>query len=194
MKNNISRITIALAALIITMAGFASAASAQSVATVAQSQQANVPTAYNIRASNEKSPVMSFDEVRSITQGSVREIVGQQLGSVTAAQIASQLEGKFDLLTSGQSVSFSQSVSSAAAHSVTEQHTVQVIVKYESRPIGGILTVKVQLVPLFNGIGAASRPIALKTVSTSVENLEEDALGGIISDLTHQLGAEYAAK
>jgi hypothetical protein len=196
MKNTIRNPFLKVGSLIAMMAvaGFARVATAQNIAQTPQSQQVAIYTSYSLGASNVKSPVMSFDEVKAITQGSVRDIVGQQLGSVTAEAINAKLAGKFQTIASGHEVSFTQLASSGAAHSITEQHTVQVNVKYEARPIGGILTVKVELVPLFNGIGSASRPVALKTISTSVDNLEEDALGMIVSDLMHQLGSEYAAK
>ena len=184
--------TMILAVSLTAMLGFARIADAQSAAP--QSQQADVTTTYDFRASNVATPPMSFEEVKSITQSSIRESVGSQLNGITPNDVTVKLAGSTEKLLQGETVAISTNLISVGAHSLTQQHIFQARVNYERRPIGGILTIKVALVPLFSGIGSASRPIALKTVSTAVENLDETTLATIISDLSHQLGSEYAAK
>jgi len=71
---------------------------------------------------------------------------------------------------------------------------MNVRVNYEKRPVGGILTVRVELVPNFCGIGSASRPIAYREHAQALDNLQEDMIGAIVSDLSHQLGDRYAAQ
>jgi hypothetical protein len=151
-------------------------------------------TALTAHAANAKATTMGFDKVRTITEGAVREAIGSQLSNISSADIAKKLEGSFDALRNGSTVGFHTSVTSLANHSITEQHIMQVKVGYEPRPIGGILTVRVELVPVFAGIGSASRPIAVREVSQAVDNFDEDALGDIVADLSHQIGQEYAAK
>src|SRR5579883_898684 len=180
----IAALTIALFALLVTRSEAQQAG--------AQSQQAAIPTSYTYRVSNDKAPVMSFEEVRSITQSSVREAVSNQLKDITSQAVNSKLAGNFESLVSGTTIGFSAPVAGLAAHSITEQYSMNVNVHYEQRPIGGILTIKVELVPVFSGIGSASRPIAQREMSQAIDNLDEDALGDIVADLTHQLGADYA--
>src|ERR1041385_7591999 len=76
-----------------------------------------------------------------------------------AAADAKKLEGSFDALRNGSPVGFHTAVSSLASHTITEQHIMQVKVGYEPRPIGGILTVRVELVPVFAGIRSEDRRV-----------------------------------
>jgi hypothetical protein len=156
--------------------------------------QNTVQPALDVHAADAKATTMSFDRVRSITTGAVREAIGNQLGAISAEDIAKKLEGSFDALRNGSTVGFHTTVSSLANHSITEQHVMQVKVAYEPRPIGGILTVRVELVPVFAGIGSASRPTAVREVSQAVDNFDEDAIGEMVAGLSHEIGQEYAAK
>jgi len=159
-----------------------------------QTQKNAVMTNYAFQASNAKSQVMSFEDLKAITESSIREAVGSQLKSVNAEEVNRKLAGSFDALVGGKAVSFSAPVSGLAAHTVTEQHSMNVQVRYESRPIGGILTVRVELVPVFCGIGSASRSIAFREMSQALDNLEEDGVGEVVAELSHQLGSDYASK
>jgi len=163
---------------------------------LAGAQAKNKPeqTALTAQVANSKTTTMSFDRVRSITTGAIKEAIGTQLGNVNAESVAKQLSGSYEALRAGATVGFHSPVSSLASHSITEQHVMQVKVGYEPRPIGGILTVRVELVPVFAGIGSASRPIVVREVSQAVDNFDEDGLGDMVADLSHQIGTEYAAK
>jgi hypothetical protein len=159
-----------------------------------KAQEGTLPTTLTSRVSNEKSQVMSFDEVKAITESSIRAAVGTQLAGVTADEVNKKLGPTLEKFEKGEAIGFSMSVSGYAAHSITEQHMMNVKVSYEARPIGGILTVRVELVPVFSGIGSASRPIAVRELSQAVDYLDEDMLGPIVSELSHELGSEYAGK
>ena len=137
---------------------------------------------------------MSFEEVKSITKSSIREAIGAELEGLTTNEVNKKLGESIEKLANGIMIGFSTPVSVLGARSITEQHTINVKATYEKRPIGGILTIKVEVVPVFSGIGSASRPIAIKELSQAVDNLDEDSLGSIISELSHKLGEEYAAK
>src|ERR1051325_11373255 len=78
--------------------------------------------AQNLAAADAKATPMSFDRVRSITTGDVREAIGTQLGAISADDIAKKLEGSFDALRNGSTVGFHTAVSSLASHTITEQH------------------------------------------------------------------------
>ncbi len=184
--------TMIRALAIVATLGFVRIANAQPASP--QSQQADVPTSYEFQASNVTTPPMSFEEVRSITQSSIRGAIGEQLGGITSNEVATKLIGSTEKLLRGQTVCISANLIAAGVHSLTQEHILQARVNFERRPIGGILSIKVALVPLFSGVGSASRPIAAKSVTSAVENLDEQTLASIISELSHQLGSEFAAK
>lgn len=194
MKASIRKPFAQIVALLATVAllGLAQVSSAQEIDP--GSPTLTESTSLTFHASNSKSTLMSFEKVRSITQSSLREAISLQLRSITASAIGENLRGGYEALKQGQSINFDAPVAALASHSITEQHIMQVTVAYQPRPIGGILSIKVELVPLFCGIGSACRPIALREVSEAVDNLDEDGLGEIVAGLTHQLGAEYAAR
>ena len=159
-----------------------------------QTQRHAILTEYPSQASNAKSLVMSFDEVKAITESSIREAVSRQLKTVSAEDVNSRLAGTFDALVSGKTVSFAAPMSGVAAHTVTEQRTMNVRIDFEKRPVGGILTVRAELVPNFCGIGAASRCIAYREHSEALDNLEPEHIGAVVADLCAELGNDYASK
>ena len=159
-----------------------------------QSQRSAVLTQYPSQASNARSMVMSFDEVKAITESSIREAVSRQLKTVDADEVNNRLAGTFEALVNGKIVSFAAPMSGTEAHTVTEQRTMNVRVVYEQRPVGGILTVRVELVPNFCGIGAASRCVAYREHSEALDNLEPEEIGRVVADLCRQLGEDYAAR
>jgi hypothetical protein len=189
MKQNALAATL-FAALLFGAVGSVSAQSNQAP----QTQKNAIMTNYAFQASNAKSQVMSFEDLKAITESSIREAVGSQLKTVSAEDVNQRLAGTFDALVSGKTVCFATPVSGLAAHTVTEQHSMNVQVRYEARPIGGILTVRVELVPVFCGIGSASRSIAFREMSQALDNLEEDGVGEVVAELSHQLGNDYASK
>ena len=72
-----------------------------------------------------------------------------------------------------------------------EEHAVRIYMQYDPRPIGGILTVRADLVPAFAGIGESARPIKTETVTQAVENMTEEQVEGIAQSLIGMLGEEY---
>ncbi|SRR5581483_2667067 len=170
----------------------ATRASAQADART-QTQRVSLPESSTPRAAEEH-PSMSFAEVKSITETSLRTAISEQLEGITSDEVIEHLSSSFDALERGQEVNFTTPVSGLSGHSITEQYSMNVMVHYEPRPIGGILSVKVELVPLFCGIGSASRPAAYRELSQAIDNLDDDALGQTVSSLTHDLGEEYATR
>jgi len=80
------------------------------------------------------------------------------------------------------------------ARNIVEHHTMNVKVGYEPRPIGGILSVRVELVPVFCGIGTASRSIAIRDIAQAVDDFDQDVVNNTIEKLTKDLSAEYSVK
>jgi hypothetical protein len=80
------------------------------------------------------------------------------------------------------------------AHSILSQNRIEVKVQYDPRPIGGILNIRLELMPIFSGIGITNRPIAVKVDAEAIDNLTEDQLSTIIDHLSQKLAAEVQSK
>src|SRR4051812_15089176 len=114
--------TITIIALAATLASGPTRSNAQGNAQVRpQSQGVAIPTSYLIRSSDDKTSVMSFEQMKAITQSSIREAVSNQLKNITSEEVNARLSGSFDALAGGKAVSFASQVSGLAAHSITEQ-------------------------------------------------------------------------
>jgi hypothetical protein len=159
-----------------------------------QRQSSAIQTSLIFHASNSNAPVMSLAEVEAMTESSFQQTISNDLQRVTADEVDGELIGLFDDLAAGKTVSFASRLTGPPGHSMTEQYSMNVVLLYQRRPIGGILMVKVELVPPFCGLGSAIRPIAIRKTAEAVDNLEPDDLGEIVSRLSHQLGTDYAAK
>lgn len=79
-----------------------------------------------------------------------------------------------------------------AMTSLIEEHTVNVKVNYDHRPIGGILNVQVSMTPSFRGIGVATRPTVSKSIAQAIDQLEEGVVRELVKDLTKEIKAEFA--
>lgn len=160
----------------------------------AQRQSSAIQTPLVFHESNSNAPVLSLAEVDAMTESSLRQAISNDLQHVNPDEIDSELIDRFDDLAAGKTVSFASHLKAPAGLSLTEEYSMTVVLLYNRRPIGGIVMVKVELVPAFCGLGSAIRPIAIRETAEAVDNLEPDALGEIISRLSYQLGADYAAK
>lgn len=78
------------------------------------------------------------------------------------------------------------------AVSLIDEHTVNIKVHYDSRPVGGILTVRVSMTPSFRGVGISTRPAVSRSVAQAVDELTESFVKGMVSDLTDEIKAEFA--
>jgi hypothetical protein len=161
---------------------------------IGQTQTNEVSTSYHTRARLPRSGVMSLEEIVSITNSSVREEIAEGLANISLQMINSKMDGTLDRLILGSIVSFSTPLTSAKARNIVEHHTMNVKVGYEPRPIGGILSVRVELVPVFCGIGTASRPIAIRDIAQAVDDFDQDVVNNTIEKLTKDLSAEYSIK
>ncbi|MFI5201182.1 MAG: hypothetical protein ACHQNE_02195 [Candidatus Kapaibacterium sp.] len=159
-----------------------------------QGVQTPIQTSLVFHASNSIAPLLSFEEVQAITESSIRDAIADGLECITREEVNNKLTGQFEDLAEGRPIKFASRLSNRSAHSITELYAVNAVLQYERRPLGGILTVKVELVPAFCGLGSAIRPIATRETAEAFENLEPDDLGKIVSELSHQLGIDYAAK
>jgi hypothetical protein len=135
---------------------------------------------------------MSFQKVVSLSRASAREALATSLPQVASQLVTDHANGSTELLRTWQVLDMTATVN--ADHGVTEQHSVNVHVSYDARPVGGILSIRVELVPIFGGIGAAVRPTATREFAQAVDDFDDDFIGQTITKLTNELAAEFAAK
>ena len=134
---------------------------------------------------------MSAQKIASAGQTS-HEVVAASLSQAIAKLVADNANGSTDLLRTGQVMNLNAKVGSDLG--ITEQHSVNVHISYDARPVGGILSIKVELVPIFGGIGSAVRPTASREFAQAVDNFDDDFISQTITSMTNELAAEYAAK
>ena len=179
-------------ALIIALLLSASVAPEFALAQMDRAAHRAIVTDLGINVTNATSGVMSPSEVVSIVRGSARLSVSESLSGLADATIKEHIAGSTDILRSGGSVHFSTTVN--AKERITEQRSVNVRVSYEARPIGGILNVRVELLPLFAGIGAASRADMSRDFAQAVDGVDDAAVSETVLRLTHELATDYASK
>jgi hypothetical protein len=99
------------------------------------------------------------------------------------------LEG-ISSITSGEKRSFKTTFTVTKETNVQSTYRVQVVGSFDPRPIGGILTVKTDLLPGFVGIGVATRPIASKSQVESLDDLSTESVQSVLQTLLSQLSEE----
>ncbi len=123
---------------------------------------------------------------------SAREVTISGLKDAIEKMVAEHANGSTDILRSGQSIHLVADINDNLG--ATERHSVNVQISYDARPVGGILNIRVELVPDFGGIGSAVRPAASREFAQAVDSFDDDFIGQTITNLTNELAAEFAAK
>lgn len=167
----------------------ASVATAQLLTLPALSQQMEVTTEFTAKATNSNSP-MSMGTVHEMTRTAVSNGTTELAALIPGATRAfsAQLGIQMAQLANGATKSFTTGIMKSA--NVLDRRSLAVKVTYDPRPIGGILSVRVDLVPVFNGIGGASRATATRATAISVDNLDEKTVTEIVSRLSLELAGE----
>jgi hypothetical protein len=106
------------------------------------------------------------------------------LKAVTSSVVTSMSD-----IVSGKTKQFVTDLSSIN-NSIAQSTTVKVKVNYEARPIGGILSVTVDLVPLFSGVGVANYPLASKSMVLAVDEVTPISITLIVAALSTDLQKE----
>lgn len=115
------------------------------------------------------------------------------MNSSTQSMINEKLSGMVEAIANGTEKTFTVNMTSAQHTSSLEGHAVKVNVSYDQRPIGGILNVKVEVLPKFVGIGVVPRAIAKKVLATAVDNLDDAQVAEIIAQMTKEIAQEMAS-
>jgi hypothetical protein len=189
MKITTNLLTIAATLLVSVL--FVAEAGAQTKEVVVQTQSAPVQTSASIANNERPSAQMGIQQVQSLELSALRDRVTASLATVTGTLETTTLVDLDELVHKGV-VHFTASAN--ASGPVTEQHLLNVTVRYDARPIGGILTVKSDLVPVFSGIGTACRPTVSNQFSEAVDNLDDDTIADAIRHLTAQVQKQFATK
>jgi len=185
----IATLSVALA----TLTSSPTLVAAQGVSDV-QTRNSAIQTSLIFQASNSDVAVMSFEEVQAITQSAIRQAISGQLEQITADEVNAQITSRLEELARGRAVSFGRKLASCSRQSISGQFSMNVVLHYRRRPLGGILIVRVELAPAFCGLETAIRPIAVREAAEAVDNLDPDEIAETVSRLSYQLGIDYASK
>lgn len=183
---------IRTAIILASFASFITNASAQSVhgvSTKAASHKLVIPT-FSERHETSEATHLSTD-VAMVQQTAVRASLLDQadaLSTTTMNSILPEVQNRMSSIVEGGSVQFV--VNSAQSASLLDQYTIEVKVAYDPRPVGGILNIKVSLVPVFSGVGIANRPVASRAKARAVDHISDESISAIVSDLSKSLAQE----
>jgi len=117
-----------------------------------------------------------------------------QLAGITIEAITTKLTEHFDAIAMGKKVNLTMHLDEGATAAMEEGFMVLVTVQYEARPIGGILRIHTDLLGKFSGVCSADRPLISNSWAESVDYIDIDELGALITGLVHQLGAQHEPK
>lgn len=76
--------------------------------------------------------------------------------------------------------------------SLLDEQSISVKVNFETRPVGGILTVRASMAPSFRGVGVSTRPEISRSVAMAVDELDEAMVRDLVRELTAEINGEYA--
>jgi hypothetical protein len=121
-----------------------------------------------------------------------KESLARTLQVTAAKLVTDHMNGSTELLRSGHSLDLIATL--GIENNPMEQQSVDVHVTYDARPVGGILNIRVELVPVFGGIGAAVRPTISQEFAQAVDDFDDDFIGDTITKLTDELATQIAAR
>ncbi len=177
-----------IAAIAISMA-FAGLASAQGTALAPTMSLAYAGTPEVPGSVNDAKPVaVPAEKVQADAKPSQRTLMADSMEAVTSKLVSDHTSGSTELLRSGSVLELSTTM--GGVHSALEQHSINVHVTYDARPVGGILNIRVELVPVFGGIGSAVRPTVSREFAQAVDNFDDDFISDTILKLTNDLANE----
>jgi hypothetical protein len=181
-----------LIAVIALSMAFAGLASAQSASIAPSMNLAYAGTPENASPVKAASPVaVSAQKALSDAKHLQRMLMADSMTAATSKLVSDHANGSTELLRAGSVLELSTTM--GGVHSALEQHSINVQVTYDARPVGGILNIRVELVPVFGGIGSAVRPTISREFAEAVENFDDDFISETIMKLTNDLAAELAA-
>jgi hypothetical protein len=180
-----------IAAIVISMA-FAGLASAQSASIAPSMSFAYAGTPENATPVVDATPMaINAQKAQADVRASQRSRMADSMTATTLKLVSDHANGSTELLRAGSVLELSTTM--GGIHSALEQHSINVHVTYDARPVGGILNIRVELVPVFGGIGSAVRPTISREFAEAVENFDDDFISETIMKLTNDLAVELAS-
>lgn len=173
--------------LVLTFATTAATAQMRLAATIESSES---PTAAALPINHANS--MTTQQVVAMERTAERASLAETISSVTSKMLAEHISGATETLRDGQSLDMS--AMTRIEGSIVDQRSINVHVTYDPRPVGGILNIRVELVPLFAGIGSAVRPTISREFAQAVDDFDDDLISQTITQLSGELAKEYAQK
>jgi hypothetical protein len=117
-----------------------------------------------------------------------RGIIPDSMVQATERLVSNQSNGSTELLRSGKALDLSTTMSGGTG--LFDKESINVHVAYNARPVGGILNIRVELVPVFGGIGSAVRPTISRDFAQAVDDFDDDFITQTILKLTVDLSSE----
>jgi hypothetical protein len=154
---------------------------------------AQAQTANTAISKHEHTIPMSSEEVQNISQSSTRVEISAALQHLDLSAYADTVANVVANVMHGGTQNFCTTIATGSK-SLTDQNTLNVSVKYDPRPVGGILSIRVEVVPLFAGIGTPMRAIASRELAQAVDQFDEEMVTKTVQQLTNELSAQIAMK
>ncbi len=176
---------IAIIAITMGLAGLASAQSALDV------PQKNLAAVSSVMDATPVAVAIAAQKPEAAAKTSQRSLMADSMQVATERLMSDHAAGSTELLRSGSVLELSTTM--GGIHSALEQHSINVHVTYDARPVGGILNIRVELVPVFGGIGSAVRPTVSREFAQAVDNFDDDFISETIMKLTNDLATELAS-
>ena len=174
--------------IVLTLASTAAMAQMRLAAVVENSE---TPTAAALPANTANSS-LTTQQVAAMERTAERESLAETISSVTSKMLAEHISGATETLRDGQPLDMS--AVTRVEGSIVDQRSINVHVTYDARPVGGILNIRVELVPLFAGIGSAVRPTISREFAQAVDDFDDDLISQTITQLSAELAKQYAEK
>ncbi len=153
----------------------------------------NLPTESGYTIQQNAQPIgMSASRIEEISRDAQKQNLADGLNATTRDIVSKNIQGATDQLISGKNVNIAARIGSET--NIIDQHSVNVHISYDARPIGGILNVRVELLPVFSGIGSAVRPTISREFAEAVDNFDDEFIAQTILRLTKELSENFAAK
>jgi hypothetical protein len=136
--------------------------------------------------------MMQAPEVSTESKSTEKESVVNSLQEVASKLVADHAPGSTEYLRTGRAMDLTATVSTG--QNAMDQQSVNVHVTYDARPVCGIMNIRVELVPVFGGIGSAVRPTISREFAQAIDNFDDDFIGQTITKLTSELAADMVSK
>ena len=166
-------------------ASFFVAAIIASAQEVAQSQKTAVVTSYMPHASNQNDASMGIKGMIGMTPSQSALAEPALIGTASRDIIIPTLTGRISSISNGN-VEFS-SAPLISSGSTLHRTVLSLTVSFTKNPLGGILKVRGDIMPLFSGVGSSVRPKKTYEIIEATDELDEAQLQDAMERVTSTL-------